>query len=120
MFFGFGGNFVKGLNNGVSDNINSTISTLKDWGDKITGWADNLSIKPISLSATTSLTDIISTDYAFGSGGATPILDTLTRTQDKPVSLTLPIHIGSKKITTIVIDDINRIIDSTGEIPIHI
>lgn len=65
IFAGFGGYFVEGLNNGISDNISSTVSTLKDWGNEITKWADGISIKPIQLSAETSLTDreYISTDY---------------------------------------------------------
>ena len=34
--------------------------------------------------------------------------------------LTIPIYVGGRKLTQVVIDDINEIINTTGEIPIHI
>ena len=43
----------------------------------------------------------------------------LTRS-GKGTKLTIPVYVGGRKLTQVVIDDINEIINTTGEIPIHI
>jgi len=40
--------------------------------------------------------------------------------KNRPLQLVIPVYVGGRKITERVIDDINAIIDTTGQVPIHI
>lgn len=40
--------------------------------------------------------------------------------KNRPLQLVIPVYVGGRKITERVIDDLNAIIDTTGQVPIHI